>query len=186
MKKILIIVDVQNDFVDGSLAVKGSHEAIENINKLVKDTKFDEIIATQDWHHFDHKSFSQWPIHCVAGTFGAELHKDLPLGKISMTVHKGLNSFVESYSAIFDEEGGFASPLVRYLDQEVETSNAAIYICGIATEYCVAGTALDIQGRYGDDCKVLVCGNACAAVDEKVHHLELNNFAKAGIEVFDI
>jgi nicotinamidase-related amidase len=68
----------------------------------------------------------------------------------------------------------------------VETSNLAIYICGIATEYCVAGTASDIQARYGDDCKVLVCGNACAAVDKKAHQLELNSFSRKGIEVFDI
>ena len=119
--KALIIVDMQYDFLPGgALAVNEGDQLIDRINKL--QDKFDLVVATQDWHPANHKSFASqhdgkvpfdvielngtkqvlWPDHCVQGTKGAELHKDLKQNKISAIIRKGMNPNVDSYSAFFD------------------------------------------------------------------------------------
>ena len=157
--KALIIVDLQNDFLPGgALAVKDGDQIIDRINKL--QDKFDLVVATQDWHPTKHKSFASqhtdsqvfdvidlngtrqvlWPDHCVQGTKGAELHKDLNQNKISAIIRKGMNINVDSYSAFFDVNKKNPTGLNGFLKDHNVTS---VYICGLAADYCVYYTAKD-------------------------------------------
>ena len=120
--KALIIIDVQNDFMPtGALPVKEGDQIIPFINAEMQKG-YDLVVATQDWHPATHKSFASqhkgkkpfdvvqlngieqilWPDHCVQGTFGAQLHKDLDIRPISAIFRKGMNPEIDSYSAFFD------------------------------------------------------------------------------------
>lgn len=157
--KALIIVDLQNDFLPGgALAVNDGDKIIQRINQLQE--KYDIIVATQDWHPSQHKSFASmhigkepldiidlngtrqvlWPDHCVQGSKGAELHKDLNQNKIGAIFRKGMNTEVDSYSAFFDVNKKNPTGLNGYLKDHNVTS---VYICGLAADYCVYYTAKD-------------------------------------------
>ena len=160
MKKALIVVDVQNDFCEGgALAVPKANEIIPYVNLLMEDSTYDEIILTQDWHPANHKSFASnngkkvgesieingysqfmWPDHCVQGTKGAEIHKDIKQNKISAIIRKGMNPEVDSYSAFFDVNKKNPTGLNGFLKDHNVTS---VYICGLAADYCVYYTAKD-------------------------------------------
>lgn len=135
MKKALLIVDVQNDFCrGGSLGVKDGDKVVPVINNLMN--RFDMVIASQDWHPADSVHFEKWPVHCVAGTHGADFHPDLLSDKIDLKLRKGTDNRDEGYSAF--EATNVA--LTKYLrDHNVTT----IYVCGLTTDYCVKQTALD-------------------------------------------
>lgn len=159
MKKALLIIDVQNDFLPGgSLAVPNGNDIIPVINDI--QSCFDLIIATQDWHPLQHKSFAVnnpgtevferitlngleqvlWPTHCVQGTYGAEFASELLLNKVSAVIRKGTNPETDSYSGFFDNgkqySTGLSGLLKELLVQEV-------YVCGLAADYCVYYTAKD-------------------------------------------
>ena len=159
MKKALIIIDIQNDFLpNGKLAVNQGNEIIPIINNLQK--KFDLIIATQDWHPANHKSFAAnhkdkkefeiidlnglpqvlWPIHCVQGTKGAELNSELNTDAISMIIRKGMDVETDSYSVFFDNDKRNKTGLHGYLK---EHNVSEVYVCGLAADYCVYYTAKD-------------------------------------------
>ena len=161
MKKALIIVDVQNDFCEGgALAVPEANSIIPYINLLLEENQYDEIVLTQDWHPANHKSFASqhedkvpfdvielngtqqvlWPDHCVQGTKGAELHKDLKQNKISAIIRKGMNPNIDSYSGFFDVNKKNPTGLDGFLKDHNVTS---VYICGLAADYCVYYTAKD-------------------------------------------
>lgn len=155
----LIIVDIQNDFLEnGSLAVPNANEVIPVINQL--QNQFDLIVATQDWHPHNHKSFASqhddkfefdiidlngleqvlWPDHCVQGTFGAEFHKDLNTNKIEAIFRKGMDKEVDSYSGFYDNGRRKNTGLLGYLkDRNVNE----VSIAGIASDFCVIFTAYD-------------------------------------------
>lgn len=157
--KALIIVDLQNDFLPGgALAVNEGDKIIQRINQLQE--KYDIIVATQDWHPSQHKSFASmhigkepldiielngtrqvlWPDHCVQGSKGAELHKDLNQNKIRAIFRKGMNPEVDSYSAFFDVNKKNPTGLDGYLKSLNVTS---VFVCGLAADYCVYYTAKD-------------------------------------------
>ncbi|WP_314242383.1 bifunctional nicotinamidase/pyrazinamidase [Empedobacter tilapiae] len=157
--KALIVVDMQYDFLPGgSLAVNDGDKIIERINKLQE--KYDIVVATQDWHPANHKSFASqhlekntfdvielngnrqvlWPDHCIQGTKGAEIHKDIKQNKISAVIRKGMNPEVDSYSAFFDVNKKNPTGLHGFLKDHNITS---VYICGLAADYCVYHTAKD-------------------------------------------
>ena len=159
MKTALILVDLQNDFVEGgALAVRGGSEVIPVANWLMP--KFDLIAATQDWHPADHQSFASqhagievgecfdlhglsqvaWPDHCVQGTHGAEFVSELNLDRIDHVVRKGTDPRIDSYSGFFDNGKRHATSLAGYLREQ---SIGAVAIMGLATDYCVRFTALD-------------------------------------------
>lgn len=159
MKKALIIVDIQNDFLpNGKLAVNQGNEIIPIINNL--QNNFDLIIATQDWHPANHKSFAAnhkdkkefeiidlnglpqvlWPIHCVQGTKGAELNSELNTDAISMIIRKGMDVETDSYSAFFDNDKRNKTGLHGYLQ---EHNVSEVYVCGLAADYCVYYTGKD-------------------------------------------
>jgi nicotinamidase/pyrazinamidase len=161
MKNALIVVDVQNDFCDGgALEVKKGNEVIPVINKLIKTQIFDFIIATQDWHPRDHKSFASnhknkniydviklngieqvlWPDHCIQRTKGARFHNDLDLGKKYYVFKKGKNPNIDSYSGFYDNDHKTSTGLNEFL---TKNKIIEVYITGLATDYCVKFTALD-------------------------------------------
>jgi nicotinamidase/pyrazinamidase len=155
----LIIVDIQNDFVPGgALAVPAGDEIIPIVNELQKS--FGLVVATQDWHPEKHKSFASshpgkkvfekiqlhgldqvlWPDHCIQGTNGAELHKGLNTNRVEAIFRKGMDSDIDSYSGFYDNGYKKSTGLAGYLRERKVTK---VYICGLASDYCVFFTARD-------------------------------------------
>ena len=140
MADALIIVDYQNDFArpDGALSVPEGEEVAAHINELAASGAYELVVATRDWHPPDHGSFTEqggiWPVHCVQGTTGAELHPALDTGPIDAIVDKGQDAGTEGYSG-FDATELAGALRARGVD--------AVTIVGLATDYCVKHTALD-------------------------------------------
>lgn len=135
MNSALIIVDVQKDFCPGgALAAPKGNEIIPVINKLID--KFDIILASKDWHPSKTVHFEKWPPHCIRGTEGAAFHPDLQQAKIEIVALKGTGNNDDGYSAFEATNVDIVHWLKR---KNVDT----VYICGIATEYCVMSTARD-------------------------------------------
>lgn len=137
----LIIVDMQNDFMPGgALPVPNALEIIPRINNYINIFKKNKsiIVATRDWHPPNHISFKSrggpWPPHCVRGTKGAEFHPNLVLPQDIIIVSKAYNEDSEAYSGF---EGTNLDSILR--SREVKR----IFVCGVATDYCVKATALD-------------------------------------------
>ncbi len=135
-----MIVDFQNDFTppDGALAVPDGHEVADRLNELAASPRFELVVATRDWHPPEHGSFDRnggpWPVHCVQGTEGAELHPSLDRAGVDVVLDKGQDPHTEGYSAFERPELG---ELLR------ERGVEALTIAGLATNICVRGTALD-------------------------------------------
>ena len=174
----LIVIDVQNDFCPGgALAVAGGDEIISRINGLMDD--FATVVLTQDWHPADHSSFAAnhpgaqpftliqmpygpqvlWPVHCVQGTEGAEFHKALRTDPAQLVVRKGFRPEIDSYSAFFENDHVTPTGLEGYLRSRGVT---AVTLVGLATDYCVAYSALD-AARLGF--KATVLEGATRAID---------------------
>lgn len=133
--KALLIVDVQNDFCPGgALGVKDGDQIIPVINNIID--KFDFVITSQDWHPTDTVHFEKWPVHCVANQKGSEFHPDLNIDKVDLKLLKGTANRDDGYSAF---EATNAS-LTKYIKENHITY---LYICGIATDYCVKASVLD-------------------------------------------
>ena len=139
MARALLIIDFQNDFTPGgALGVDEGDTIAPKINALAASGDYDLVIATRDWHPADHNSFEAqggiWPVHCVAGTQGAQLHPDLDRTKIDITVDKGQAVDTDGYSGF---EG---TDLEQLLHARGITQ---VTVVGLATDYCVKNTALD-------------------------------------------
>jgi nicotinamidase/pyrazinamidase len=139
VSRALVIVDFQNDFCPGgALAVPDGDAIAGRLNELAGSGEFDLVVATRDWHPPDHGSFAQqggpWPVHCVAGTPGAELHHALDPTPIDAVIDKGQARDTEGYSGF---EGTELAQLLRARDVDHVT------VVGLATDYCVKNTALD-------------------------------------------
>jgi len=158
---VLIVVDVQNDFLPGgSLAVAGGDQIIPLVNKLGR--KFSNVVMTQDWHPAAHVSFASnhpgstpfevielpygpqvlWPDHCVWQTRGAELSAELDLPHAQLTIRKGFNEAVDSYSGFQEADRRTRTGLAGYLR---ERGLSRLFVVGLATDFCVAWTALDAR-----------------------------------------
>jgi nicotinamidase/pyrazinamidase len=158
---VLIVVDVQNCFMPGgSLEVKQGDEVVPIINELARS--FQNVVITQDWHHPQHVSFASqhpgkkpfeqiklpygqqvlWPDHCVQGTEGASLHKDLSIPNAQLVIRKGFRQNVDSYSAFVEADRKTSTGLAAYLKAR---GIRTCYIAGLATDFCVAWTALDAR-----------------------------------------
>ena len=157
--KTLILVDIQNDFLPGgALAVSAGDAVIPVANTL--QTVFSLVVATQDWHPANHGSFAAnhpgkkvfeqidlnglsqplWPVHCVQGTFGAELASGLRRERIAKIFPKGTDAGIDSYSGLFDNGHRKSTGLGEWLRGKGVTE---VFVCGLATDYCVKSTALD-------------------------------------------
>ncbi|HMO27917.1 bifunctional nicotinamidase/pyrazinamidase [Enterovirga sp.] len=174
----LIVVDVQNDFLPGgSLAVPQGDAVVPAVNALA--ARFGIVVATQDWHTPGHLSFASahpgrgpfetvpmpygpqilWPDHCVQGTAGAALAPGLELSKAQLVLRKGHHHAVDSYSAFREADRITPTGLAGYLR---ERGARHLFVCGLATDFCVAWTALD--GRAAGF-EVSVVEDACRAID---------------------
>ncbi len=174
----LVIVDVQNDFCPGgALPVPQGDEVVAAINRL--QPRFDLVVATQDWHPADHGSFAAnhpgrrpgehgelagllqvlWPVHCVQNTPGAEFHPGLERRGIARVFRKGADPSVDSYSGFFDNGHRVSTGLGEYLKGRDVTE---VYVCGLATDYCVKATALDALGL---GFKTYLVEDACRGVE---------------------
>lgn len=144
-KRALIVVDPQNDFYEnGSLAVPGSNRIMPVINQLMENGVYDAVVITQDWHPANHSSFEGWggiwPVHCVAGSFGAEVHPMIEEHRADLIIRKGRQITVDSYSAFMENDRKTPTGLHGYLNARGITNVA---ICGLAKDYCVNYTATD-------------------------------------------
>ncbi|MDP3264763.1 MAG: bifunctional nicotinamidase/pyrazinamidase [Tabrizicola sp.] len=174
----LIVIDVQNDFCPGgALAVTGGDEIVKGINALMGE--FQAVVLTQDWHPANHLSFADnhpgaapfsvtempygpqvlWPAHCVQGTRGAEFHAGLRTGPAQMVIRKGFRPGIDSYSAFFENDKVTPTGLEGYLRSRGVTH---VTLTGLATDFCVAYSALDAAGLgFG----VTVRMDLCRAID---------------------
>jgi nicotinamidase/pyrazinamidase len=184
----LVVVDVQNDFADpeGSLSVAGAHTIIPTINEAIRQGSEAGalVVATQDWHpestpHFE-KDGGIWPVHCVADTWGAELHPDVALPADAARIRKGSNG-EDGYSAFTMRDPMTGEQIPTELEAMLrERGIERVVVCGLATDYCVSATALDAE-RLGF--RTAVMRNAIAAVNLTPGDGEraLDDLASAGV-----
>ena len=177
-RDVLLIVDVQNDFCPGgALAVPDGDAIIPAVNRLARS--FAHVILTQDWHPPGHASFASshpgrspfdaievsygtqilWPDHCVQGTRGARFHPELNVPHAELVVRKGFRSAIDSYSAFRENDRLTPTGLAGYLR---ERGLERITMCGLATDFCVAFSAID--GREAGF-EVAVVTAACRGID---------------------
>lgn len=174
----LLVVDAQNGFMPGGgLPVADGDAIVPVINRIAP--LFANAVITQDWHPADHVSFAAnhagrqpfdtitlpygeqvlWPVHCVQGTQDAELHPDLQLTQAQLIIRKGFHREVDSYSAFVEADRTTTTGLAAYLQAR---GIRQLYLCGLATDYCVAWSALDAR-KAGFS--VTVIEDACRAID---------------------
>ncbi|ALH94835.1 bifunctional nicotinamidase/pyrazinamidase [Acinetobacter equi] len=189
----LIVVDVQNGFTPGgNLAVAHADEIIPNINQLAQF--FDTIILTQDWHPNNHISFAEnhvnkqpfdtieldygtqvlWPKHCVQGTRDADFHTDLHLPQAQLIIRKGVHSTIDSYSAFMEADRKTSTGLAGYLKERQITT---VFIVGIATDFCVAWTAIDAC-EFGFDTYVIADATRGIDLNGSLQHAWQDMLAK--------
>jgi nicotinamidase/pyrazinamidase len=177
-RDVLLVVDVQNDFCPGgALAVPDGDVIVPAVNRLA--SSFAHVVLTQDWHPPGHASFASshpgrrpfdaievaygtqilWPDHCVQGTAGAGFHPKLDVPHAELVVRKGFRRTVDSYSAVRENDRHTPTGLAGYLR---ERGLERITICGLATDFCVAFSAID--GREAGF-EVSVVANACRGID---------------------
>lgn len=175
---VLVVVDVQYDFLPGgSLAVAGGDEIVPLINTLGRH--FTNVVLTQDWHPADHISFASqhtdkgafetieldygtqvlWPDHCVWNTHGAQLSADLDLPHAQLIIRKGYNRSIDSYSGFQEADRQTLTGLAGYLN---ERDVGRLFMVGLATDFCVAWTAIDGAAAGYD---VTVIEDATRAID---------------------
>lgn len=197
-KAVLLIVDVQNDFVPGgALAVKDGDQVVPIINGLQK--KFNYIIATQDFHPVDHGSFAAnhpgkktgelielaglkqilWPVHCVQGSFGAEFHPKLNQSQWTSVFQKGKNPEVDSYSGFYDNARRGDTGLGDFLHS---LAIQQVFVCGLALDYCVKFTALDAKG-LGFETAVIVDATRAVNLNPKDGDLSIAEMEEVGITI---
>lgn len=191
--KALIVVDVQNDFLPGgALEVNQGDEIIEVINRL--QSKYQIVVATQDWHPANHKSFASmhvehnifdiidlngyaqtlWPNHCVQGTVGADLSPLLDINPIQAIFRKGMDRNVDSYSGFFDNNRNHNTGLHGFLqDKGIEE----VHICGLAADFCVFFTAMDaLDLGY----RTAIISKATKAIDKDAYMKKKELFLQKG------
>ena len=176
---VLLVIDVQNDFLPGgALAVARGNEVIPVINSVTP--KFENVILTQDWHPPHHISFASshpgkvpfetielayglqvlWPPHCVQGTHGAAFAPALKVHHAQAVMRKGHHSDIDSYSAFIEADRTTRTGLASLLRERGITT---VYCCGLATDFCVAWSALDARDAGFD---TLIIEDACRAIDQ--------------------
>ena len=186
----LVVIDVQNDFCPGgALAVAGGDEIVPIVNRLISE--FPHVVLTQDWHPPGHSSFASshdgkepfetvempygmqtlWPDHCVQGTKGAMFHPDLVWTKGELVIRKGFRKGIDSYSAFFENDRTTPTGLGGYLR---ERGIGKVTMAGLATDFCVAFSAIDAR-KHGlevtvrlDACRAIDLGGSLAAMTAKM------------------
>ena len=177
-RDVLLVIDVQNDFCPGgALAVPQGDAIIPAVNRLA--ASYAHVVLTQDWHPPGHASFASshpgkrpfetievsygaqvlWPDHCVQGTQGAAFHPALDVPRAELVLRKGFRSAINSYSAFRENDRRTATGLAGYLR---ERGFERITLCGLATDFCVAFSAIDgREARF----EVSVVTSACRGIE---------------------
>lgn len=176
--KALLLIDIQNDFLPGgALAVPEGDQILPVVNQL--QTCFDLVVATQDWHPAEHKSFAAnhpgkqpfgvtelqglsqvlWPIHCVQGSAGAGFAPGLEMNRVEAIFRKGMDPEIDSYSGFFDNGHLKSTGLADYLHSKKVSQ---VFVAGLAGDYCVYFTAKDalLEGF-----KTFLLEDACRPID---------------------
>ena len=174
----LIVVDLQHDFCPGgALAVSGGDAIVSVIDRILP--AFDCVVATQDWHPANHLSFAAnhagarvgdvielngmpqvlWPVHCVQNTSGAAFHRGFDISGLDAVFQKGVDPQIDSYSGFFDNGRIRSTGMGDYLNQR---GIGTVYICGLATDYCVKATAIDALSLGFE---TFVLSDACRGVN---------------------
>ena len=176
---VLVVVDLQPDFMPGgALAVADGDAVVPLANTLMRD--FAHVVLTQDWHPPGHASFASthaaepfstarlpygdqtlWPDHCVQGTAGAALHAARDVDTPFLILRKGMNGPVDSYSAFVEADGKTTTGLAALLHAR---GVKRVFACGLATDFCVASTALDARAAGFE---VVLIEDACRAIDRE-------------------
>jgi nicotinamidase/pyrazinamidase len=175
---VLLVVDIQNDFCPGgALAVPDGDAVVPLANRLI--AAFPHVVLTQDWHPKNHFSFAAayagklpyetidapygvqvlWPDHCVQGTAGAAFHPDLDPTRAELIIRKGFRRTVDSYSAFYENDRTTPTGLAGYLRERKFTH---VYLCGLATDFCVAYSALDARR---ESLSATLVEDACRGID---------------------
>ncbi|WP_186016030.1 bifunctional nicotinamidase/pyrazinamidase [Burkholderia gladioli] len=175
---VLLVIDVQNDFMPGgALAVADGDAVVPVINRLAR--RFEQVVITQDWHPRTHVSFAAnhpgrepfstislpygeqvlWPVHCVQDSEGAALHRALDIPQARLVIRKGLDASIDSYSAFVEADRSTPTGLAGYL---AALGAKRVWCCGLATDYCVAWSALDARAAGFE---AAVIEDACRAID---------------------
>ncbi len=198
----LIVIDIQNDFCPGgALAVAGGDEIVPGVNALMAD--FPTVVLTQDWHPADHASFASqqpgsapfgtidmpygpqvlWPDHCLQGSAGAAFHPGLQVDRAQLVIRKGFRRALDSYSAFFENDHRTATGLAGYLR---ERGAEHLTMVGLATDFCVAWSALD-AARLGfrvslraDLCRAIDLDGSLAAAQEQMQKAGVSVVAASG------
>ncbi|MFL6117669.1 MAG: nicotinamidase [Catenulispora sp.] len=185
MTRALVVIDVQNDFCEGgSLPVSGGSEVAAGVTELLAEPDrggYEQVVATRDWHtdpgpHFSAEPdyVSSWPVHCVAGTKGAEFHPALNLLRVDEVFSKG--AYAAAYSGFQAVDG--ADTL---LGDWLRARNVdAVDVVGLATDHCVRATALDAL-RQGFHTRVLT--DLAAGVSEATTAKAIEEMSEAGVEM---
>jgi nicotinamidase/pyrazinamidase len=201
----LLVVDVQHDFLPGgALAVPDGDQILTPLSRLMNTDFFPLIVATQDWHPPNHISFASnhrgkepmdritlygheqtlWPVHCIQGTRGAELHPGLDWTRVTAIIRKATDPTTDSYSAIRNNWNpqGIRPPtgLAGYLkSRRVER----IFVCGLALDYCVKWTAED---ALDEGFEVAVIWDLCRAIDSSASEYVRHDLSERGAEVITL
>src|SRR4051812_29201989 len=183
--KALLLIDIQNDFIPGgALAVPGGDEIINVINNL--QSHFDLVVATQDWHPANHKSFASqhegkqvfdkivlngleqvlWPDHCVKGTKGAAFSPKLEMNRVEIIIRKGTDADIDSYSGFYDNGRLKSTGMADYLRGKGVTD---VFLAGLAGDYCVYFTAKD----------AITEGFQTYLIEDAIRSINNNDFIKA-------
>jgi len=195
--KAILVIDVQNDFCPGgALAVQQGDEIVPEINRVVRN--YPVRVFTQDWHPTGHSSFASshsgkapfqtiempygtqvlWPDHCVQGSDGADFHEDLHVETADLILRKGFRPEIDSYSAFFENDQATPTGLEGYLRTR---GVSHVTLVGLATDYCVAWSALD-AAQLGFGVKVKL--KACRAIDlDGSLQAALERMRAAGVEL---
>ncbi|HWA18729.1 MAG TPA: nicotinamidase [Devosia sp.] len=188
---MLVVVDVQYDFLPGGrLAVAGGDEIVEPINAISR--RFRNVVLTQDWHPSGHISFASthagakpfdmielpygpqvlWPDHCVIGTKGAEFSALLDIPHVQTIIRKGYRDTIDSYSAFRENDHTTPTGFAGYLN---ERGFRRLFLCGLATDFCVAWSALD----------GVAAGFDCVVIEDATRAIDANGSLAAAWEKMD-
>jgi len=200
---VLLAIDLQADFMPGgALAVEGGDQIVSIVNRLA--SRFDSVVVTQDWHPPTHASFAAshedakpfdtkrlhygdqtlWPEHCVQGTPGAALHPGLVTDLAFLILRKGMHPGIDSYSAFVEADGKTTTGLAALLKAR---GIKRVFACGLATDFCVAHSALDARHEgfatfvIEDACRAIDANNSLSEASARMNAVEVSRVQSAEI-----
>ncbi|HMQ97049.1 MAG TPA: isochorismatase family protein [Candidatus Nanoperiomorbaceae bacterium] len=189
-RHLLIAVDVQNDFVDGSLAVKDGIDVVAPLNTLAHAVRRDlgRVAFTRDWHPDTTPHFDQWPVHCVAETDGAAFQPNLQVKEGDVILNKGTGQ-TDGYSGAegVSDDGTTLETLIEPVHRD---ERVRVFVGGLATDYCVKATAIDLARRYTglENVSICVITDAMRAVNIQPNDGQeaVEAMADAGVHIINL